>query len=442
MSDNPKELPFEARRCPFFYGWAIVFLGALGFLMSAPGQTYGVSPFTDSLIAALGLTRVQLSTAYMIGTIASSLLLTPAGRLYDRLGARVVASLAAVLLGVVLVVLSRCDYVARGVSSVLTGVPESTVAFVVLSGCFFLLRFSGQGVLAMASRNMVMKWFDRHRGLVAGISGMLIAPCFSATPALLNALVEALGWRQAWIVLAAAVGVGFSVVAAIFFRDNPEQCGLAPDGPLAGWRTRKTTTEKARRQFTLPEARRTYAFWVFAVSIALFGLYITGLSFHVASVFETAGLPRGSAFRIFLPSAVIAVILRPFVGWSCDNVPLKYLLFGMLGGIMLSCVGIHLLGGGHALWVIIAGNGLCSATIGSLGSVTWPTFYGRDNLGSIAGFSMSITVFASAIGPWVFGKAMAVTGSYSPAATTCMVAAVLLAIAAIRADNPQDAIQA
>lgn len=67
-----------------------------------PGQTIGVSVFTEPLLVALQLTRDQLSLAYMAATIGSSLLLPWAGALYDRWGVRPVASLAALSLGLVL----------------------------------------------------------------------------------------------------------------------------------------------------------------------------------------------------------------------------------------------------------------------------------------------------------------------------------------------------
>jgi len=110
-------IPFSPARCPVFYGWPVVAVGALGVLMSVPGQTMGVSVFTDSLLTALGLTRGQLSTAYMCGTIGSACLMPYAGRLYDRLGSRVMAVVASVSLAIVLVVLSRSDVVAGHVAT-------------------------------------------------------------------------------------------------------------------------------------------------------------------------------------------------------------------------------------------------------------------------------------------------------------------------------------
>jgi len=42
--------PFSPARLPFFYGWIILFAGIIGMLMSVPGQTVGVSAFTEDLL--------------------------------------------------------------------------------------------------------------------------------------------------------------------------------------------------------------------------------------------------------------------------------------------------------------------------------------------------------------------------------------------------------
>ena len=74
----PKKLwepgfPFQPARVPFFYGWVIVAAASVGIAFSIPGQTMGFSVFTNTLMIELGLTRVQLSTAYCIGTVLSGL---------------------------------------------------------------------------------------------------------------------------------------------------------------------------------------------------------------------------------------------------------------------------------------------------------------------------------------------------------------------------------
>jgi len=53
--------PFSPKRFPFFYGWVIAVFATVGTLFSIPGQTAGVSVFTDPILEATGLSRVQLS---------------------------------------------------------------------------------------------------------------------------------------------------------------------------------------------------------------------------------------------------------------------------------------------------------------------------------------------------------------------------------------------
>ncbi|MBV63275.1 MAG: hypothetical protein CMP45_02050, partial [Rickettsiales bacterium] len=65
--------PFSPKKFTFFYGWVIVLAGTLAVVFSIPGQTMGFSVFTDVLIKELGLSRVQLSTAYCLGTVISGL---------------------------------------------------------------------------------------------------------------------------------------------------------------------------------------------------------------------------------------------------------------------------------------------------------------------------------------------------------------------------------
>ena len=67
--------PFPPAAFPFYYGWVILIVSTIGLVASAPGQTLGVSVFTESLLDVTGLSRVQLSNAYLMGTLGSGLLL-------------------------------------------------------------------------------------------------------------------------------------------------------------------------------------------------------------------------------------------------------------------------------------------------------------------------------------------------------------------------------
>lgn len=429
MNNKTAHWPFTPARFPIFYGWLILAVGTLGVLMSVPGQTMGVSVFTDYLIEALELSRDQLSLAYMVGTLGSALFLPWGGRLYDRLGARASAALAGGSLSLVLVLLSQSDVLAGRISLSL-GLNAAVGSFLVILPAFLALRLSGQGMLTLASRNMIAKWFDRRRGLVFGIAGIFIAIGFSSAPLAFEQVILAFGWRGAWLVMAAIIGLGFVPMILTLYRDNPEACGLFPDGKAVN-PVDKSSDMNPELSQSLPQARRTALFWIFSFSFGLSALYTTGLTFHIVSAFESAGMTRPEAIAIFLPSSAIAVATHLIGGWLSDRVPLYWMLTAMLMGMILSMTGLSILASGWPVLLVIIGNGISMGLFSLLSGVTWPKLYGRKHLGAISGFSMSIVVFFSAAGPVLFSQSFSWTGSYQAAGLVELLAAALLTTAAL-----------
>ena len=73
----------------------------------------GFSVFTDVLIEELGLSRVQLSLAYCLGTVASGLTLPWLGRVLDRWGERRMAVASVLATGLVLFYLANCSVISQ-----------------------------------------------------------------------------------------------------------------------------------------------------------------------------------------------------------------------------------------------------------------------------------------------------------------------------------------
>ncbi len=441
MRKDTNRIPFAPDRWPFFYGWFILAMGTLGILMSAPGQTIGVAAFTEPLMDALGLTRTSLSLAYGIGTAASALFLTWGGKLYDRYGARIVGALSALMLGVVLIGLSRVDTVAALLTDIFGEVAVNTffgdfalVTFLVITVGFLLLRFSGQGMLTVVSRNMVMKWFQHRRGLVNGIMSLFVPLVFASAPLTFHTLNERFAWRGTWMMLGAVLIGGFTLVVLVFFRDNPEDCGLEPDG---GLRAKPGDPRHGpERDFTLPQARRTWAFWAFNLALTLEALYLTAVTFHVESIFSEAGLSQQIAYMTFLPASVLAIVTGVLGGWISDHVELKRLLTIMLAAGALSMVALLILGRGLPLWLYVGSRGISAGLFGPLLALTWPRLFGRTHLGAISGFHMSWTVVGSAVGPGLFAASLQFADSYRWSIGACLAATIALLIGAQKAGQP------
>jgi OFA family oxalate/formate antiporter-like MFS transporter len=426
------QIPFNPARWPFFYGWLILFWGVVGIILSVPGQTTGVAAFIEPLIESLQISRLQISAAYLFGTLSAALFLTPAGKLFDRIGARWMGFGSCLVLGIVLLLLSQTD---RMIAATAKLIPEQWAALGILSLLFLLLRLSGQGVLTMSSRNMVMKWFDRHRGLASGISGAAVAFGFSYAPTLFNGIIQHRGWSNTWFLIGILLVGVFAPLLLLFFRDNPEECGLVPDGRAANATDRKLP--KVHHQFTLAEARCTFPFWAFSLTISLQALAITAVTFHIESIFTMAGMTGADGFALFPPAALIAIAVNLCGGWLSDRMELRWLLITMLlamGGYMM---GLMLLADNWTTGLIIVSYGTSSGLFGILMSVVWPRYYGRKHLGAISGLCMTFMGVFSAFGPASFSGILQISGSYTAAYIACLLAAALLLIGAFFARNPQ-----
>ncbi len=423
--------PFAPARLPFFYGWVIAGTGALGVLASIPGQTMGVSVFTDDLLAATGLSRIALSNAYLVGTLASGLLLPFGGVLFDRFGARPLAILACWGLAATLCFLAYIDRVSQSIAHSLPALPGTAVSLVVLCLAFTALRFSGQGMLTMVSRAMVSKWFERRRGQVAGMLGVVINFGFSLAPAVLGAWIGLSGWRGAWVGMAALIALGMAPLAWLCFRDNPEECGLHMDGDehatLSG---EAVPAEPEERVYTRGEALRTLVFWVFTLALAIQSMVYTGITFHIVDLGAEHGLARASALQLFVPIAVVSTAMGFVVGVAADRVRLQWLVMTMLVFQAAGFYGFAHLADPWLRALAVAGWGLSGGFYGPLTTVAIPKLFGRRHLGAISGAMMSVLVIASALGPSALAASRHWLDSYRPGLLAlCALSALAFALA-------------
>ncbi len=427
---------------PFYYGWMILFAGGVGTLMTVPGQTIGVSVFNDFLIDVLGVSRVALSTAYMIGTSTSGFLLARAGRLLDRRGARFVGTLAAFGLGLSVLGMTQVDRVSGWAAGMSPGAVWP--AFVAVTIGFFLLRFFGQGVLMLSSRNMILKWFDRRRGIVTALLGLSVTLGFSYAPRLFESLIQGYGWRVAWTMIAAGV-LGFAVFAAIFYRDNPAECGLRPDGPTRQrerserrhilprrLRNLRPVAESTGADCTLAEARKTLIFWVLIFVLTLSSIVGTAFTFHVVSLFATGGLSRTAAVAVFLPASAVSIAVKFITSWASDYVSIRIFPILQSAGTLVFLLAIVLVGTPGSMVLIVIGLGMMQGFLTVNANLAWPRLFGLRHLGSISGVSMRWSVLGSAVGPYIYSLFLDITGSYRLISLLFMVPCAVLTGLAIK----------
>lgn len=397
---------------PFYYGWVILVVGAVGVLASIPGQTMGVSVFTDHYIRDLSLTRVGVSGSYMVGTLASSLIIPFAGIFYDKRGARLTAGIATFFLGLFLLVLAFSQSIVGTITNAFS-LPPQVVTMGILTLGFFGIRFFGQGVLTLVSRGMVARWFSSRRGLAVGLMGLVTAFGFSYAPQPLQNMIDFLGWSKTLMTLAFLLIMVFLPLFLLTFRSNPASCHMEMEqGMTVRKQTKKKSVGDALQQKDIAEARKEGRFWLILLAMGFSSLFTTAFTFHVVSIFSEFGQTAQEAVSIFLPISVISVIARFGASYLSDRFPIKgiFVVFG--AALFFTSFSLVFFSIPLVRLLFLLSYGIASGLFGMLNIVTWPKLYGRKHIGAISGFAMSIIVAGSALGPWFFSLIYQLFGSY------------------------------
>lgn len=436
MKDNKKSLPLQFQGHNIYYGWVILIAGSLGVVMSIPGQTMGISVFTEHLINSLGVGRLELSMAYMFGTLGSALILPIAGRFLDKFGPRLIGTLACFFLAIFMILIAKSPYLTRTLVS-FTNLPRETIALSICFLGFLGVRHFGQGQLTMASRTMMARWFERRRGFVLGISGVFVAFGFGLAPLILTSLINSFEWQNAlYILSAASILMGF--IAWIFYRSSPEDCGVIIDG---GSRATNINTQPALDvedySFTSREALRTNAFWIFNFGMVSQALLFTAITFHMSDIAKLSSISNEKAFSLFLPVAIVSTIADLVGGYFSDRINLKFLLTIMQTGLFLGLGSLLFFENEVGFYMTSIGLGISNGLFSLLMGAAWPKLFGRKFLGSISGINMGFIVAGSALGPYIFSLGKHFSGTYTAAIIISASLPLTVAIASIFIKNPE-----
>ena len=388
-------------------------VASLTMFASGPGQSHTFSVFLLPISEDLGISRTSVSSAYAFATLVAAFGLPHVGRLVDRHGVRTV------LTGV---------GVALGTAAIAFGVVSG---FVLLTVGFAALRFFGQGSLMLCAGNLASQWFDRKRGLALSLTMLGFSVSVAVHPPLAQWLTDAFGWRMAWAVMGVATWLLLVPPVLLLVFDRPEALGLRPDGSAGDQAAAGTKAgpEGAVVGLTLPEARRTGAFWIILASNCSFSALVTAMFFHQVSVFGAQGLDAATAASMFSISAVVMVVTTPLVGILLDRFPTRPLYATALLSVSVSLVAMSLVEDLPSAIVFGVLFGIANAAMHAHFTFVWPKFFGRRHLGSIQGFNQMGAVIGASVGPIPLGLGYDYLGGYDGTLVALAAIPVVCAVA-------------
>ena len=257
-------------------GWRVTF-AAMGVNL-ALGILYTWSVISKGIPTEWAWSEADKSWPYAVACLVFSIIMVPAGRMQDRLGPRLVATIGGILVGIGMVT-----------ASLTTSPLGYIVGFGILAG-------AGIGFGYAAATPPAVKWFPAARtGLIAGIvvSGFGLASVYAAP--LSNSLITAAGVQTTFMVL----GIGFLVVVVVLaqvLKAPPK--GYVPAGTPAP----KPGAGPVRKvDFTPSEMLKTWQFYV------LWFMYACGAGAGLMIIAKLAAIADVQA-RIKLGFVLVAAL--------------------------------------------------------------------------------------------------------------------------------------
>lgn len=405
--DNPPRL---------YFGWPMLGIACLTTIATSPGQSFIAGGlFADSYETGLGLSKTQISLAYMAATVCASIPLTLVGKASDHYGPRRV--MLAVSIGLAL----ACGYMGlvQGFWMLLVG--------------FFLLRFLGQGALSVLSGHTVALWFEKRLGTAEAIRTTSMSAAVLLLPIPVAGLINAFGWHWAYPILGVLVLLLTLPWVTLFFRNRPEDAGQVldqheiPTQPLPG-EDEPEILPPNDPAFTLKQALSTRAYWALAGVPILSGFVGTAIVFHLTGLvgagqfFEgteteisQANLALGAA--VMLPWGIASGLSMPVAGWLVDRIRPRHLLAASPPILALAIIVLWMAVSLNVRSFFFLGMGIFGVSQACAMAAAGPTiarWFGRANHGSIRGFTSTLGVIGTACGPIVLGLSSDTFDGYTP----------------------------
>jgi sugar phosphate permease len=392
-----------------FYGWLIVGVIFLGGMFNSGLSLWGIGIFVGPMEDDLGWSRATFFGALSLRGIIAGLLSPFVGPLLDsRRGPRLLLIGGSVVLGLSIAALHWVNEVWQ---------------FYLLFGVFGAVAMVGSS--QMVGEVVLPKWFVRRRGRAMAISSMSTPISGMIIPALLQVLISAFGWRDAWLILG-LTGLVLLVPLALLVKTTPEEMGLRPDGDPEGVPVRTAGNVRVAAytdevSLTRGEALRTRSFWVLLLAMSLFSLHSQGFQQNWMPYFQDQGFSVATGTAAIAVYGIFSTFARLFWGLMAERF---YITSLMAVGTTITAVTVLVLLNATTVGVLFLYVSLQAMTLGGqflLQPLAVANLFGRAHLGAIRGIMRPFITFSSAAGPLVIAAMYDAQGSYDGAFVFVMV---------------------
>lgn len=360
---------------------------AFGFLIaftSSFGQTYFIGIFGPSIQSEFGLSHTSWSTIYMIGTLASAILLPWTGKQIDHLDLNRYTVLVCLLLVGACILMTFAN------------------GIVMLIVAIFLLRQSGQGLMSHIAITSMARYFDENRGRALALTTLGFSAGEAALPFFAVLAIAQIGWRWSYGSVALLLSIGL-VPAALWLLKGQGERHQQHLTKLAKFETNEKSNSRSK---TRSEMLRDPRFYLLMPGVLAPSLVLTGMFFHHLNLADAKGWSHSWITGSYLIFALASVLVSLLSGLLVDRFGAARLIPFMLLPLIM---GLALIAGFDNRWIAwpyLALAGICAGTAHTAVSALWAEMYGVGNLGAIKSLIFALSVLGSALGPVIMGSLM------------------------------------
>lgn len=366
----------------------MVLVGVILIRGFAGGVNMTASLFLPSVAGELSVGIGTLSIYFSIMSVVTVLWLPYAGKLINRRSVRLLVPAAAVL--------QALSFAGFGLLRHVTGwyllcVPQAMGAAILTS---------------LLGPILINRWFPHNTGLILGVQMAFVWLFAAVIQPLTSQVIEASGWRSAYIVAGLTAFAVIVAASQLLLRDRPDTPGAAED--------RQATAEKPLGGVQIAEKEAVHS--ASFVLLLVFMIAMTGAAVftqHIPTYGGVLGYSLRQAGLAMSLASVGSAVGSIAIGLICDRVGGLKTCYGIILLWMLAVVGFLLSGTGFAVFAASALlHGVASASIAVIAPILTMVFYGKRDYEKIyAKVSMGAPLASILLVP-AYGFIYDATGSY------------------------------
>ena len=354
-----------------------LFFGLFTGFFASYGQTFFISIFNFQIREILNLSNAQFGLLYSSATVVSACILIWFGKLIDKIDLRLYTLIISFGLSVFCYAMSILEHI-------------PSIIFIIILG----LRFFGQGAMGHTSQTSMARYYESDRGKAISFGSFGQPLGEMVFPLIAVFIIKIYGWEYVWLY------ASFSLIAVyiplyLFLLKNHKQ-------------RHKQFVEKHKNKnkinrWKVRDVIRDIKFFLYLPSYLMPSFIITGLLFyqiHIANEKNWSIELVASSYVFFGLFGILGMMLGgPWVDKAKTRSIIPIYLIPMFLAILLLSISNNPIVIFIYMSLMAFSGGLGVPLMGSL----WAELYGVINLGAVKALLHAISVFASALSPFLFG---------------------------------------